>query len=229
MLIGTRMTPKVRTTGVYLGVAIAVLFSPMSAKADMIFTDRPTFLSALSSSFTETFESLTPGSTLPNNTAFSGNGFSFTAAGGPAGLFAFLPNPSGSTVSLSTADVSAATLTFSFAPGTVNAVGGDFFLADFNNDPYVGPVTITLSNGTMTTFSSTTAPPYPFRGFIADAGFLTSLTMSAAAYNAADNFVVGLAGVPEPSSFVLCGLGAASVIFFRLRRKQVAVGSESIA
>lgn len=230
-MLGTRMIPRVRPRSLYLGVTLAILLLPMHARADMVFTDSPTFLSALTSSFTETFESLTPNQTVPTGTSFSGNGFSFQVNAGFLDLFAFVANPPGSTISLSTDSILADTITLTFAPGTVNAVGGNFYNSDFNGDPTTSPVSLTLSNGTIEAFSSTTAPPYPYRGFIASSGFYTSLTMSIAAYNVLDNITVGLApaaGVPEPSSFVLCGLGAVGALGWRLRRKKLAATETKI-
>lgn len=203
-------------------VAVAVLAScllltrsQLSAQST-VYTSSATFFANVSPGFyTETFTG-NPG-TYDSGAGFSSLGFSyiFDAAGGVEPLYrsgAFIGNT-----------YSQQSLTITFTSGNVTALGGNFFLTDVNDNPLTGTVTITLSDGTVESFTTTSASDY--RGFTSDNGtVITSLVLSAplaAQFNSMDNFTVGVA-VPEPASIAMIGLAIAGVggYVYRQRKKK---------
>jgi PEP-CTERM motif len=115
-----------------------------------------------------------------------------------------------------------ATLTVTFTGGNPTAVGGEFFISDVNDRPVSAEVTVTLSDGTTTTYTPN-GPSDGFRGFISNVA-ITSLTMSAPGlgfYNTIDNLIVGtaVAAVPEAGTWLMMGLGLAGLALVRRQQR----------
>jgi len=110
-------------------------------------------------------------------------------------------------------------LTLTFTSGNVTAVGANFFALNISDAFQAVSVTITLSDGTVSTFTPTSMAD-SFRGFTSSTP-ITSLTFSApgqSLYASLDNLTVGVAAVPEPANWALTALGLAGVIAARRRK-----------
>lgn len=121
------------------------------------------------------------------------NGYSYTASS-PGELFS-VPG------AISTnSPLDELTITFDGLP--VTAVGGDFFMTDFDGNPISEPITVTLDDGTTVDMTY----PTVFAGFASDVA-ITSLTLTTTAttnsWVAFDNLYVGQLGTvaAEPTSF----------------------------
>lgn len=153
-----------------------------------IFTDRATFLQNVSPGFyEEDFVDVPVGPAGPS-LSFSGNGFAYTVTAVGAGSNNLFNDPG--IISTDSA-VDAILVTFTGAP--VTAVGGNFWATDINVLPTGTDVTITLSDGTVETFTST--GPADFRGFVTAAP-ITSIQIDAPdvpvnAWSTMDNLIVG--------------------------------------
>jgi hypothetical protein len=116
-------------------------------------------------------------------------------------------------------------LVVSFTGAPVTAVGGDFYATNFFDDFQSVAITVTLSNGSVTTVTPTSVAT-SFRGFTT-ALPITSLTLSAPGpglYANMDNLTVGSV-ISEPGTYALMGLGLAALGAFAARqRKQVQAG-----
>lgn len=113
-------------------------------------------------------------------------------------------------------------VTISFTSGNVTAVGGNFFATDYEDNFHTDPVTLTLSDATTVTFTPSSLLD-SYRGFTSDV-VITSLTLTVptvafnSRYPGLDNLTVGVAvPVPEPSSWLLMGLGLAGLVAARRR------------
>lgn len=110
-------------------------------------------------------------------------------------------------------------LTLTFTSGNVTAVGANFFATNISDAFQAVSVTLTLSDGTVSTFTPTSMAD-GFRGFTSSTP-ITSLTFSApgqSLYASLDNLTVGVAAVPEPANWALTALGLAGVIAARRRK-----------
>ena len=183
----------------------------MSAQAATVFTSKAAFLSTLRpGSYTESFTNpaSNPNASLPLKTLTSG-AFSYTITGSPGGLYeegTFIGNWAG-----------AQELVITFTTGNITAVGGEFYITNFAGNFQTDPVTVTLSDGTVETWSP--ASVATFRGFTSPGVPITSLTLRAPAasrFNNIDNLIVGSA-VPEPSCVGL--LAGALVPLMRRKRR----------
>jgi hypothetical protein len=215
--------------------AAAIVASPSSASPFTVFTDEAAFLSALENSYTEGYESYSPG-LQSSPMSFSGAGFSYTVSA-PSDLWI---NGSGEeeptfvplieimgNQSLSTNE-SAEPITFDFTGSgqTINAVGGWFSPVDGDGNPVTGTIVLNVSDPWEfdLTFEE---PGWAFYGFIDPTGPITALTVGISppggeVWPAVDNFTVGLGPllVPEPAFYqlgALLALGGLGVL--RLRKR----------
>ena len=106
-------------------------------------------------------------------------------------------------------------LTINFTSGNITAVGGELFIMNDVGGFQSALVTVTLNDGTVQAYTPTNAAN-SYRGFISTAP-ITSMTFSAPVgtlrFNAIDNFTVGTAApIPEPSVWLLLGLGLSAVL-----------------
>ncbi len=189
-------------------LALVVLSAPSFASVTT-YTSSASFLTHVApGSYTETFTGLNPPA---GPVSFAGSGFAYdvSATGDlySAGDFVetSLPNQA---------------LTINFTSGNVLALGGNFFAVDLNDDFVSTSIKLTLSDGTVTTFTPGSMVD-SYRGFTANSSgaVITSLVMSGpgvSRYAAFDNITVGLV-IPEPTSFALAGLGLAGLFAARRR------------
>lgn len=198
-------------------LAMCLLFtqSQVSAQSTVYTSSATFFANVLPGFYTETFTG-NPG-VFDSGVGFSSLGFTYVidAAGGIEPIYRsgdFIGNT-----------YAAQSLTITFTSGNVTAIGGNFFLTDVNDNPLTGDITITLSDGTVESFTTTSSTD--FRGFTSDNGtVITSLVLSAplaGQFNSMDNFTVGVA-VPEPASMAMIGLAVAGMgaYWYRQRKKK---------
>ncbi len=189
--------------------ALAAATLPAFA-ATTTFTSSAAFLATLQpGAYTETFSVANPAFPAPTSIPYSSGGFSFTVAA-TGGVYT-----SGSLIGT---NAPASALTITFGAGTT-AVGGNFFLTDIFDDFVAAPVTLTLSDGTTTTYTPTSEATY--RGFTSDVA-ITSLTFAAPAANYAslDNLTVGrVVPVPEASTWAMMALGLVGMAAFARKRQ----------
>jgi hypothetical protein len=194
---------------IFAALALASAFIAPS-HADVMYTSSTTFMSQLQAgSYTETFSGTSA------NGKFTSGGFAYTASA-TGGLYQdgdFLGT------NLSNTD-----LVIRFTGNNVNALGANFYNTNSNDRFTMAAISITLSDGTTTTFRPASLDE-SYRGFTTDA-FITKLTIS----NTNDNRWVGLdnltigraivaADVPEPASLAIMGAGMVGLMAMRRRRK----------
>ncbi len=192
----------------YAASALALLSSTSALAASTVYVSSDSFLSHVApASYFENFDGLAD---LPTGAIdFSGAGFSY-AVSAPDNLFA-----SGGFLSTNQIDQA---LTITFTGAKVTAVGANFYVVNLSDAFQSVSVTLTLSDGTTTSFTPTSTLD-SYRGFTSNVG-ITSLVMSApgvSLYAGIDNLTVGVSAVPEPASWALMGLGVAGLLAVRRR------------
>ena len=178
--------------------------------AGATFTSSASFLASVSAgSYTNDFNGLV--NPPPGPVLFAGNGFAYSAFAASdiylAGGF------------LGTNQVNE-TLTITFTGSSVTAVGANFYATDISDVFQSVAMTITLSDGTIETFTPTSVAN-SYRGFVSQGPVITSLVLSgagASVYAGLDNLTVGT-NIPEPASWSLAVLAMAGL--FAARRRAV--------
>jgi hypothetical protein len=109
------------------------------------------------------------------------------------------------------------TFTLTFGGTLPTAVGGNFFITNISDVFQAVPVTLTLSDGTVTTYTPASLAT-TYRGFVSTVP-IVSLVMSApgaSRYNSLDNLTIATA-VPEPGTYLMMALGLAALGVARMR------------
>ena len=167
----------------------------------IVFTNRAAFLNALAPGyFEDNFQSVVPGTNVASLVR-AGQGFTVTHT-----------SPGFSVYGTSGGEIGAFTNTggmlATMIPGTVSAVGANFFLTTFDDSFAPGKLTISLIQSGLTTNMDITPidkTTGSFLGFISDVP-VVSLSVSAGSagkFTTYDNFIVG---VPEPQGLLWLGL-----------------------
>jgi len=194
-----------------LSAAALTLLSASAFATTTVYTSASTFLAAVApGAYFQNFDGLDD--PAPGAAAFSGGGFSYTAFA-PQDLYV-------GGGFLGTSQISEA-LTLTFTSGNVTAIGGNFFISDYNDNFQSVSVTLNLNDGTSVTWTPTTFAD-SYRAFTSDVAIL-SLTMSGpgpSLYASIDNLTVGAAAVPEPGTWALMGLGLAGLATLARRRNK---------
>jgi hypothetical protein len=174
--------------------------------ASVIYTSAASLLANVTGgSYTNTFDGLSE--LDPGAAAFASSGFSYNISA-PNDLYA-------ADDILSTSQINQA-LTINFTSGNVFAIGANFFVVNLENFFQSVSLTLTLSDGTIETFTPTSISD-SYRGFLSNVA-ITSLAIGApgqSLYAGLDNLTVGT--VPEPTSWALLGLGLVGFLVARRR------------
>jgi hypothetical protein len=187
-------------------VAALAVSAAASAQTTTYTTSAAFMANVLPGSYTEGFDDSSFSG--DPSASFSGGAFAYTVSA-PQGLYG-----NGTFIGTNFPN-EALTITFTGAP--VTAVGGNFYATNFSDAFQAVPVTLTLSNGTTTTFTPSSEID-SFRGFTTGLA-ITSLTVGgpgASLYVGMDNLTVGV--VPEPGTWLLMGLGIGALVLRQSRR-----------
>ena len=192
----------------------------VSAHATVIYNSESDFLTAIGSDlyYLEEFDTFTYGNPAgvgtypPDGARDFGpvNGFSYRMSAGSGeneGLWGL--DGAVSVISPGLA------ILIEFTSANVTAVGGNFWVTNFNGDSIIGDITLALSDGTIYT-SSVGADS--FTGFITEGAYFTSMTIQAQGvtdtypageYPTIDHLYVGASpsAVPIPSTLLLLSTG----------------------
>jgi len=199
------------------GLCVLACSVASSVNGALIYTSQSAFQSVLASgSYLETFESLGAGGLGVGSMNFSGGTptftYTITAVGDELWGLTDSGLPSGQAISTTTPDVN---MVITFTSGNVTAVGGDFFLTDWDESRMAGTLRVTLNDGTYQDLNSYVSGTPDFVGFTTDiSNPITSLTFNpvSGSYASLDNLRVG-AVVPEPVNVAMgiFGLGLVGV------------------
>lgn len=185
------------------------LLSASALAATTVYTSSASFLSQVApGAYFNNFDGLLDPPVGP--APFSGGGFSYSAST-PGDIYL-----EGGYLGAAGQDDA---LLVTFTSGNVTAFGANFYATDLFDAFQPVSVTLTLSDGTVHTFTPATLAD-SYRGFVSTAP-ITSIVFSAPGltrYAGLDNFTVGATvAVPEPASLVLMGLGLAVLLAARRR------------
>jgi hypothetical protein len=190
-----------------LATAIACAVLSTASLAGAVYTSSASFLAKVKpGSYTETFNGL-DNSASPS---FSGGAFGYTISS-PGDIYF-----SGDFVGTNLPNLD---LTIDFT-GNVTALGANFFASNISDEFQAVSLTLTLSDGTIETFTPTSLLD-SYRGFTTDVA-ISSLVISGpgeSLYAGLDNLTVGVSAVPEPETWALF---AAGLLGLRLVRRRAA-------
>lgn len=209
---------------IVVALLLTFLMLPTQASAQVtIYTSQTAFLAALSSTpayYKETFDSLPLDSTPIFN--FSSSPYSYTATAPTSNSFVN-NTPDSVDVWLSPAS-NTDSIVFSFTSNNISAVGGFFFTTDSGGLATAGTIQVTVDGNPTQTITLT--DPTSFMGFTSFSPFST-LTVTAVQGNDdlwpnANDFIVGVAAVPEPATWALIGISTSCLaggIVYRRRKR----------
>ena len=208
-------------------LTLAVLLCTATAAAQAavtVFTDRASFLAALTRPGVDTFDDLSVNQTDTPLFRFAGP-YSYQASAGP--VSDFFPAGSGSDIWLANT-VASDTITFSNFAAGMRAFGGNFFGSNIDGAFLPGQTMVLTANDgtTMRTVNLLNTNTATFLGFIAD-NALTSVTLSPDGlpgdhlyWVSANNVTMGVVtAVPEPEAYAMLLAGLALVGFGARRRR----------
>jgi hypothetical protein len=196
----------------FVAAAVLSLLSASPFAATSVLTSAAAFQAQLApGAYTNTFDGLglPPFGPVP----FSGGGFSYEVSA-PSDIYL-----GGDLLS---ANIAGETLLITFTSGNITAIGANFFHTDDANAFQPASITLTLNDGTVETFSPTSAAD-SYRGFLTTGSAFSSIAISTSStdfYASMDNLTVG-APVPEPASLSLVLAGLAVVGVYASRRRAV--------
>lgn len=185
------------------------------AQADLIFTDRSAFESALPAGFyfndfSGLATSIGPEASIAQSGGSPTVGYDVSAAGG-LGVFDVAGEPFkslGNWFPLNSVVVQ-------FNTNNVNAAGANLWLTDVNGDRIAGTINVVYSNGTNGVVNSATSGDLGYFGITA-ANVFGSVTFSTGANDVFVNFSnFSVASIPEPSSLLLLGLSTCGLMLRR--------------
>jgi len=141
------------------------------------------------------------------------NGFSYTMSS-PGGLFSGYSNMS--------TNMESDALNIDFTGSPVTAVGGYFWPTDEDGGDLIGPISVSLSDGSgVSHVNLPSASSSTFLGFVTDGAAFISMSVSGSGINdwfpTVDHFYVGQQ-IPAPGALLLGGIGAGLVGWMRRRR-----------
>ncbi len=197
-----------KVTQIAFAAALLAVSAAASAQTTT-YTSAATFLANVApGSYTEGFGD--PFFSGDPSASFSGGLYSYTVSA-PGGLYG------NGTLIGTNLPAEALTVTFTGAP--VTAIGGSFWATNISDVFQPTPITLTLSNGTTTTFTPTSETAGSFRGFTSSVA-ITSMTIisTSTVYAGMDNFTVGSV-VPEPGTWLMMALGVGALALRTARRQ----------
>lgn len=192
---------------VALVAALAATFPAQAALT--VFTSTASFLAAISSTGTDTFEEASAGGENPSpfNRAAGSYTYKATATGG------FYGSGSGSDAALST-NSSGIPVSFGSFSSSIAAIGANIFATDINGNFYTGSLTVLATDSLGATSSQTLAPTDvgtgSFIGFISNSTIVSLLVTPVLTdrFASIDNLTLGqIAPIPEPASMVMMAAG----------------------
>jgi len=205
-----------RVTASLVATLLVLAAANAASAGATVYTDEAGFVGAIQPNYyLEDFGSFTYGSYQGASLNFGPtNGFSYQIAASSDILYSGPGNMSTNRYTDS--------LIITFTGSPVTAVGGIFWPTDMGGNNVVGPITVTLSDGTILSLADAGATT--FRGFVTDGAALTSISIAAGAasqWPTVDHLYVGqaaVAAVPAPGALGLVVLGV-GFLGRRLRRK----------